>query len=398
MNESKVLYVGAFRFPEGDAAASRVLMIGKALKERAVDSVYLSWGSFARIEDRDYEGRFHYQGFQYSALDEFRRQKVPLLLRIFNYFLQGNKTLLAINELENNQITAIIAYHGNCVFLSRLIYFCWKRKIPLTIDCTEWYESSALPGGKYGPVSVDNWLRMHVINRLIDRKIVISNYLKSYYGLNNKRVIRVPALVDTRILPFAGRVLKRDSGAPLNLVYAGFPGKKDKFDDLMKAVVLMVEEELPINLDIYGPSETDLESIVSHGIWHKVKDFISVKGRVSQAELFEVLPYYDFSVIIRQHARYSRAGFPTKLVESLAAGVPVICSAVGDASLYIVDDVNGYNLPVNSCDEIFELFKRISKKTDLSLFEMKKEAKKTALEQFSYHLYTDKIAELVLEG
>ncbi len=62
---SRVYYVGAFSFPEGDAAAARVLNIGKALRETGFEVIYGGWEKEARLEDKDTDGNSYYQGFRY---------------------------------------------------------------------------------------------------------------------------------------------------------------------------------------------------------------------------------------------------------------------------------------------------------------------------------------------
>lgn len=71
-------------------------------------------------------------------------------------------------------------------------------------------------------------------------------------------------------------------------------------------------------------------------------------GRISQ----DLVPAYykkaDFMVLFREPNRKNMAGFPTKIAESITAGVPILTNPTSDIDKYIKNGVNGYIL--NSYD------------------------------------------------
>jgi glycosyltransferase involved in cell wall biosynthesis len=52
-----------------------------------------------------------------------------------------------------------------------------------------------------------------------------------------------------------------------------------------------------------------------------------------------------FSILLRPEIRCTRAGFPTKLGESLACGTPILGNVTGDVGLYVTDGVEGIVVP-----------------------------------------------------
>jgi len=48
----KIIYTGAFKFPDGAAAAARVLGVGKALREIGYEVEFAGWEKEEREEDR----------------------------------------------------------------------------------------------------------------------------------------------------------------------------------------------------------------------------------------------------------------------------------------------------------------------------------------------------------
>jgi len=61
----------------------------------------------------------------------------------------------------------------------------------------------------------------------------------------------------------------------------------------------------------------------------------------SDTVLPQFAPFVVAPVLLRPPARYAQAGFPTKVVESLALGTPVICNLTSDLGNYIHDGAEG---------------------------------------------------------
>ena len=131
----KILYVGSFRFPEGDAAAARVLGIGKALRQVGYEVLFAGGEPTGRPEDHQPDGRFVYQGFPYYSTGEIRSQPVPPMQRILRYLATGSVTLRWLRSSELSGVVAIIVYHGTTGFVGRLRSFCRRRGVALIADC-----------------------------------------------------------------------------------------------------------------------------------------------------------------------------------------------------------------------------------------------------------------------
>jgi glycosyltransferase involved in cell wall biosynthesis len=89
----------------------------------------------------------------------------------------------------------------------------------------------------------------------------------------------------------------------------------------------------------------------------------------------------DFSIILRENKRYAVAGFPTKFVESIACGVPVIANKVGDIEAYITKFEVGFL--VDNKDILNDLL------SVLSLY-AKNSSLKKKIQKKCYHLARDK--------
>jgi len=341
-----ILYCGSFRFPDGDAAAARVLGIGKALRMSGYDVEFAGWEEQESEVDSQSDGSYAYEGFSYKSQDEFRQQQLSPVKRLFRYLSAGANTLRWLSKKELKDVSVIIAYHGNSIFLLRLHSFCKKHGIRLIVDCTEWYAPNHLVGGSFGIVRLDNEIRMRWINTRIGWLIPISSYLEKYYASRGGCVLRMPPLVDMSEAKWLVTENFRESGGPLRLVYAGTPAKKDLLGNVLRGLCSLKKEGICVELDLVGPSREAVVACIENdtGILETLGKALVFHGRVPQSEVPLLLARADFSVLLRPKERYAEAGFSTKLVESLASGVPVITNPTSDIAEFIRDGEHGIML------------------------------------------------------
>ena len=83
-------------------------------------------------------------------------------------------------------------------------------------------------------------------------------------------------------------------------------------------------------------------------VLRRLEDLLHVFGRVPRAQVLDALKSTDFTNLMRSpEQRYARAGFPTKVVESLSNSTPVICNLTSDLGRYLRDGEN--SLLVEDC-------------------------------------------------
>ena len=96
--------------------------------------------------------------------------------------------------------------------------------------------------------------------------------------------------------------------------------------------------------------------------------------------------------------RYARAGFPTKIVESLSSGTPPICNLSSDLGLYLEDGKNAFFAAGFAPEDIKEALEKALATSSEERAEMRAAARKTAEEQFDYRHYVNALADLVGEN
>lgn len=324
-----VIYTGAFRFPEMDAAATRVHLVGECLGMCNYQVEYLSWA------DGDAAELKQYRGFMYRNMGEFRTRKVNFFTRAFGFVFMGRKTLgwLLKSGATLKALHAIILYNPPVFFALSVILLSKFYRFSVVLDSTEWYEAEHLPGGKFGLVALENYFRMRWVYPLFKNCIAISHFLEAYY--NRKKHVNclyLPALCEP-VASFIPHVQGR--GAEVSIIYAGNAGKKDRLHDVIRALPCINQPgSIRVHLELYGPTDIELQSILSLAELSAAQEFMTVHGRVSRQQVIAAYSKASFSILFREHKRYALAGFPTKAVESWSAGVPVITNAVGDLASY----------------------------------------------------------------
>lgn len=385
----KVVYIGAFRMPNLDAAAPRVLNNAKALRSLGCDVSFISWGGKYREKDICKDGKYRVEGFEYVISGDLTLSSSKLE-RIKARLQRGRKSLKLLSLMDKPDL--IILYNSDYFFTKRMLKYCKKNGVKLANDINEWFSNDEL----YLPDILPNYLNMTYLQKKVCNKIVISSFLDSYYSTSNN--ILVPPLCDkseakwlttindNRILPFDG----------VTLIYAGTPAKKDCIHSVVNAVNTLAKEGYHIRFIVLGISREQYLTNYSHCILDtNIHENVVFLGRVSQ----DLIPAYykkaDFMVLLREPNRKSMAGFPTKFAESMIAGVPVITNSTSDLPQYIRSGETGFLVDGYDYSAILNLLRE--KVLNLSVNEIM-QLKKTVLknnQDFEWHTYINKFKSFI---
>ena len=127
-----------------------------------------------------------------------------------------------------------------------------------------------------------------------------------------------------------------------------------------------------------------------------LKNVLFAHGRVPHDEAVRFVQNSDFTVLLRDPSlRYAKAGFPTKTVESLASGTPIVCNLSSDLDLYFKD---GENVFIAEDHMPQSLRKSLENAINASAEQRKKmriNARKTAEKFFDYKNYIEIFSKLI---
>ena len=262
----------------------------------------------------------------------------------------------AVKLIEKESISHIVAYNYPAIALFRLLYYCRQKDIKLVGDCTEWHGSK---GNILYRVfkDFDVLLRMRIIQPKLDGLIVISEYLKKYYKNKVKHLIHLPPLVDLsmdkwKIKP---QIIKSNS---LTLVYAGSTTSKmkDRLDIIIN-VLSEIRRDNVVNFlfNVIGMTKQEYKNIFNiNSLPIQIDEFVSFKGRLKHIEALKEVMISDYQIFIRDLNLVNMAGFPTKYVESISCGIPVLTNSSSNIESFFESGKTGFILDTSSSDRLKE--------------------------------------------
>lgn len=332
----RIIYIGAFRLPNLDAAAPRVLNNAKAFRALGHNVQFISWGGAYRDEDLCEDGKYRVCGFEYQISGDLPSGG-SVIERIKARLFRGQRSIKMFKALPKPDM--IIIYNAINSFSKQMISYCQQNDIKLANDLNEWYDNNELHLNDILP----NYINMTRTQHKVKNKIVMTSFLDDFYPESNNALI--PPLCDPteekwratiddeRVKPFDG----------ITLIYAGNPAKKDCVHSVINAVNTLATEGKKIRFLILGTSrEAYMKQHESSLLSASLHENVMFLGRVSQ----DLIPAYykkaDFMVLFREPNRKSMAGFPTKFAESMTAGVPVITNATSDLTKFVISGKTGF--------------------------------------------------------
>lgn len=319
----RVAYVGFVEYPSDSANSQRMHGISKALRLAGHEVII---GSARRESVDEVYGHV-------TTLAEAPDPTWNKARRVARGLVAGNRTIAWLNSLEPAP-DVVILYGTPYGYLTRLLRWSRRKDIPLILDLVEWYESSHMVGGKWGMHSMLNGHSMRRVKE-VSGLIAISTHLANAFASPRLPIAVVPPLMTSE----AAHHDEPKTGPKLTVAYVGNPGKKD-----LRTIVNLLHlpsalghrrEEVRIIVAGVRPEA----ALIASGMT-EVPPEVTILGPVSRNHALQVVAESSFTVLQRPDQRFAHAGFPTKVVESLWMGTPVMSNLTSDLDKYLEDGVN----------------------------------------------------------
>ena len=381
----KAIILTYYRFPNGDAGSLRQLAFAKLLQSMGFETIVIGMGRYLGNKPS------FYQDIEFYS---FRNSGNSTINRFHNFFgytkklrnifkTRGKFDLILVVDLP---LTAMIEAKKYAI----------KNNSILIHDSVEWYSPSEFKTGFLSP----EYLRKDLKNRFFFKKpwkiIGISSFLTSHFKSKGLDTCRIPVVFDLSCNSFC-KECRNDSKTVI--MYAGSPLKKDYFDQIVFAVELLDDKTRnKLEFKIFGITENDFKASLSinENRWHKLNNTIHCYGKVDHETIIKNLRSADYTILIRDaNQRYAKAGFPTKVPESLSNGTPVICNLSSDLELYLNDMDNSIIVPGITADSIKTAIKKAVEVPSDKKKEMQQKAFETAQKYFNVFDYEHEFRELI---
>lgn len=383
MQKNKIIVVTGNKYPEGDAGALRQHVFAKIFSQCGYEPVVYGMGKSTSFQISKYDG-IKYCSLKYEKSSLFYKALGRLL---FSYNLRKQLFKISVDSIQG--ILIVSGDKRTFDFVKRLAK---KNDISLYHDSVEWYSPCEFTNGENNRAyRENNKLNIHIIDREF-KVIAISKYLYNYFYNKGIKAIRIPVILDIKNLPSN----KNTSYKYVKIVYAGTLNRKDHLFELIQAVEsLDVSQRDRLKLEIIGVTREQFETNVCEVNQDLLVDNITFLGRIDHSEVLEKLIETDFTVLLRpSNERYAKAGFPTKVVESLASATPVLCNYSSDLELYL-NEKNAVVVDDCTTEACIVGLRKILRFTVQERKDMQKNARLTAEQYFDYRNYIDDISDFI---
>jgi glycosyltransferase involved in cell wall biosynthesis len=269
---------------------------------------------------------------------------------IHRFFLNYKGFFNGLIQIKKQQAKAVILV-GPISFLKELLLFmvCRILNVKLIQERSEYPFLTAKPGIIF---KINLWLYLNLGLKFYNGMIIIThalmNYFKSYCR-RNASFFLLPILVEPERFLNA----KSPFAEPTEYIaYCGsMEGEKDGVPILIEAFAQIAPTYPTLKLVLLGDTQFDGFELLKKNIALKnLNDRIIFTGRIERDQMPQYLCNAKILALARPLSKQAEGGFPTKLGEYLATGVPVVVTKVGELPLFLTDGINAYLAEPNSID------------------------------------------------
>lgn len=386
-----VAYVGPFLFPHGEAASSRVLGVAETIALTGRD-VRIASGNFSppaeiSLDQQANSGRIYYQGLG-DRPKSMRTSPIKGVKTLTHWGKAATKWL----EQQDSKPSHVIVYGGQSPYAARLQSWGKRHSIPVLHDVVEWHEPEQFWGKRLNPAWISSEIALRILYKRADGIIAISSWLEEYYQHFVPNVTRIPPSAR----PLLSAADHRPTNSPpLRLAYCGNPGNKEVLEPTILAVKRINTPERRIVFEIGGMSPSQVAELSGVAEEDQESFGILARGRVPLEESQRIVANAHFSLLVRRFSRCTNAGFPTKFVESLSLGTPVIATPTSDLAQYLINGVNGWVVETESGEEIEQTLRKSLELTSNQLLEFRERSLATAQTDFTPQAMVTRLDELL---
>lgn len=348
-DKKTIVYLGNFPYPSGSGVGNRVCQNARMLSELGYSVCIVASHEAAPAEGPLEATLKEADGFRVCFLRSAKN-----MAQRFRYRNDLRRVNRLVDTLDTAEGVAAIVFTGTklALFADGVVRHCKKEGIPAIADSMDWLKVQSGNPLFNLVKQLDITYEMRFVNAKADGVIAVSSYLMDFYSGKGIPAVRIPPLFAQN---GGGHVPEPPSTA--RLLYAGTPfrpnalcKRPDAMKDRIDKTVALLHQAKRRGADfifhIYGIDKEEFFTAFPgrRDAVAQLGGSVVFHGRVAYEQVRAALKETDFTILLRDDNRESRAGFPSKIAESINAGIPVITSNVGDHSLYVRNGKNGFLL------------------------------------------------------
>lgn len=341
----RVAVICGYPFPNGLAATIRIVSYLKGLKEKGVETdvfIYRPTEIYSQRTGLPVDGEIDGVRYHYPKTRVYSKYKILRGLGRYYYYLVACYRIW--REHRKKKIDFLLI--SNDFFDILYLYTIWAKLIGIRpVFITDEYP---MPIRVHLHNDIPKWKKVlykHIL-KCEDSLIFMTDKLNTFFNSELKKPYHIlPTITDT------SRFDKEQE--PVDKKYLCYMGNmelsKDNVDNIIRAFAFVSDKYRDIDFYLYGAPSSKDEAIIKRVIKEcKMQDRVFIKGRVSATEVPAILKNAYLLVSSQPNTRRAEGGFPTKLGEYMATGVPAILTDVGEISQYVKDGIHVHIAPPES--------------------------------------------------
>jgi len=225
---------------------------------------------------------------------------------------------------------------------------------------------------------VQNPIAPRALARIADKYIVASHYLAKWPWLRKKPILIMPNLVDYSLAE-KYRAERSNDIVVLGWI-GGAPNSLQNLEMLVPVLKKLAEKELPVMFKLVGAGKSDTVRRL-FGDTGLETEFVEALDWGKEGEIQKSNSSFDIGLCPLVDNESNRGRCSLKVLDYMAAGIPVVISPVGENTHFITDGIEGF-LPVTTDGWVRDLV-ALAENKQLRV-DMGRKAKKKLEEEFSY--------------
>lgn len=383
----RIVFCFLYKFIDGDASGLRFYNLALMFKKNGFDTTIIGFG------EQDYKKRtITKDGIEIYSIRKYKSKNIvfKILNHLRNLYGILNRYLI---KLFSHVDVIVLALHYPTRLIGKI-----RRKYP---------EAKIV----FSAMEEDSMLKFYFMedfcknnNKRKLNESIFRYHLNGTYGFGitenlseRMRNIGIKAITVPFVFDKDYFSIEKKPHEKINFLYAGNPGTKDALFYILKSFSLLSESDMErIHLHIVGiNTEWLLQKTNGDEIYEKIAKFTTFYGYKPHSFVKQLYEVVDFSMLLRDpDSPVSKAGFPTKISESLFNGTPVICNITSDLS-EILSNNNSIIIREYNIEETTKAIIDAIKLTKEERFEMSRCAQDTAIMKLSTDLFFKNIMELL---
>lgn len=346
-NKKNVLICGNFIFPNpsGNASGNLVYGFGRILRDLGYEVSYCGISSHRSESSSILKNHTIVDGFHI-----YEMQASVTSGDWINIKCKYEECKTVIKHIGEENIKFLLFYGAPVLgyWITAINKYAHKHGIKTIYYAVDWIESTGEGRWLRNFIKyIDTNYKIRYAAKKTDGIIAVSRFLENYFYKSKQCVLRIPPIGEFE-------PIHKKHNQDITFIYSGSsysrivnrPPRRimnENLDKTVDIVYILKNRGVRTKFQIYG---TDKEKYLSYYPRHKkvlqkLENDIVFNGLVEKDELKKAISGADFLFFNRTETKSTKAGFPSRVCESLCLGTPVITTPTSDLKEYIKDGING---------------------------------------------------------